>query len=72
MSKKGKSGVVVIFDPIAFQEKGFDGEIGQYMLHHKNTALVGKENGLYGLTESHVVEFDSWADLREYERKLNA
>ncbi len=70
MAKKPK--VRVVYTPEQFKEKGFDGEIGQYMLHHKNTALVGKENGLYGLTESHVVEFDSWADLREYERKLNA
>ena len=70
MSKKPK--VRVVYTPEQFKEKGFDGEIGQYMLHHKNTALVGKKNGLYGLTESHVVEFDSWDALREYERKLNA
>ncbi len=53
MSKKGKSGVVVIFDPIAFQEKGFDGEIATYMREHKNTAIVGEVLGV----DRHVIQF---------------
>ncbi len=70
MAKKPK--VRVVYTPEQFKEKGFDGEIGQYMHLHKNTALVGKKNGLYEITDKHVVEFDSWDALREYERKLNA
>ena len=71
MTKKPK--VRVVYTPEQFKEKGFDGEIGQYMLHHKNTALVGKKNWPdERLADPHVVEFDSWDALREYERKLNA
>jgi hypothetical protein len=60
MSKKSK--VRVVYTPVEFHEKGFDGEIAQYMREHSNTAIVGETSGV----DRHVVEFDSREDWNNY------
>jgi hypothetical protein len=39
---KEKSTVEIIYTPEQFKEKGFDGEIAQYMRENRNTAIVGE------------------------------
>lgn len=63
MTKKIK-GVRVVFTPEEYKEKGFEGEIGQYMFHHKNTAIIGSGD------ERHVIEFYDHESWFNYEKKF--
>jgi hypothetical protein len=52
----------ILYTPEEFKERGFDGEIAKVMRENKNTAIVGNKLNV----DRHVIEFESWADLRNY------
>ena len=47
MKQNSMKGIKVIYTPIQFKEKGFDGEIAKYMRENKNTAIVGNDLGIW-------------------------
>ena len=57
-----KKPVAVIYTPEQFKEKGFDGEVAQFMREHKNTAIVGDKLGV----DRHVIMYREHKDWFNY------
>lgn len=59
--------VTVVYTPAEFEEKGFDGEIAQYMRENKNTAIVGDVPGI----DRHVIRFRTHKDWTNYKNPFS-
>jgi len=63
MKTRKNAKVQIVYNPVEFKEKGFDGEISKYMYENRNTAIVGD---IFGV-DRHIIKFEKHSGWFNYE-----